>query len=201
VLERAVKSAPWPVNGADLTSQIRYIVWHLEGGDRYGVTLTLAAHDRGRETIAGLTWRCYSEDYLRMPKGQRCQIGDFQKLTLDDVVMVMTEVFALRTNLWTIANPRLRLAAIDFAINAGPDDAIPALQRAAGVTADGHFGPMSQAAVNGADANRLRESVMDERYQKAAKVVLKNRDQLANLLGWTVRFGKILRWRPEASAS
>lgn len=196
-----MKTAPWPVDREDLTSQVRWVVWHLEGGDRYGVTVTVGAHDRGGETIAGLTWCCYSEDYLRLPHGQRCPLAAFQALTLDDVVSVMTEVFALRTNLWRIADARLRLATVDFAINAGADDAVPALQRAAGVTADGQFGPESLAAVNEADPDVLRERVMDERYQKAAKVVLANRDQLANLLGWTVRFGKVLRWRPIAGSA
>jgi hypothetical protein len=116
--------------------------------------------------------------------------------------MVMTEVFALRTNLWTIADPRLRLAASISRSTPAPMTRSRRCSAPPASTADGHFGPMSQAAVNGADANACSANrVMDERYQKAAKVVLKNRDQLANLLGWTVRFGKILRWRPEASAS
>lgn len=196
-----MKTAPWPIDGPDLASQIRFIVWSLEGGDRYGVKLTLAAHDRGRETIAGLTWRCYSEDFLRLPRGERCPIAAFQQLTLDDIVQVMTEVFALRTNLWQIANPRLRLAVIDFAINAGADDAIPAVQRAAGVKADGIFGPASVQAVNAGDPDALREHVMDQRYQKAARQVVASRDQLANLNGWIVRFGRVLRWRPAAGAT
>lgn len=200
MLERAVTPAPWPIDQADLTSQIRWIVWRLEGGDRVGTVVSVNAHDLGRETIAGLTWRCYSEDYLRLPRGQRCPIADFQRLTLDDVVMVMTEVFALRTNLWTIADPRLRLAVVDFAIHAGADDAVPALQRAAGVDPDGDFGRISQATVNGADADLLRDRVMDQRYQKAAHVVLKDRDQLANLHGWLARFGQVLCWRPAAGA-
>ncbi|HXO85220.1 MAG TPA: putative peptidoglycan-binding domain-containing protein [Gemmatimonadales bacterium] len=192
--------APWPIAGTDLTSQIRWIVWRLEGGDRYGTTVTTARHDRGRETIAGLTWRCYSEDYLRLPRGQRCPLAQFQALTLDDVVEVMSEVFALRTNLWRIANPRLRLVVIDYAINAGADDAIPALQRAAGVSADGIFGRQTEAAVNAGDVEALREAVMADRYAKAAREVLRDREQLANLLGWINRFGQVLQWRPGAAA-
>lgn len=192
--------APWPIVGADLLSQVRWIVWRLEGGDRYGTAVTTARHDRGRETLAGLTWRCYSEDYLKLPRGQRCSLERFQQLTLDDVVQVMTEVFALRTNLWRIADPRLRLAVIDYAINAGADDAIPALQRAAGVSADGIFGPHTEQAVNAGDAIGLREAVMADRYAKAAREVLKDHEQLANLLGWINRFGKVLQWRPGAAA-
>ncbi len=189
-------SAPWPIDRDDLTSQIRYIVWELEGGRQVGTTLTTAPHDRGAETIAGLTWRCYSEDYLRLPRGKPCPIEDFQRLTLDDVVAVLAEVFALRTALWRVRDARLRLAVVDFAIHAGTDDAIPALQRAAGVTADAIFGPETQQAVNVGDAGLLRERVMAARYEKAARVVLADRDQLANLLGWLERFGKVLTWRP-----
>lgn len=192
-------AAPWPIDRDDLTSQIRFIVWELEGGNRFGTTVTTSTHDRGRETIAGLTWRCYSEDYLHLPRGQRSPIADFQRLTLDDVVTVMAEVFALRTNLWRIRDARLRLAVVDFAINAGADDAVPALQRAAGVAADGIFGPETQAAVNAGDAEVLRERVFDARYQKAGRVVLAQRDQLANLNGWLVRFGRVLTWRPSVA--
>ena len=92
------RTPPWPIDGPELLTQIRWIVWALEGGDRVGTTLTHAPTDRGRETIAGLTWRCYSEDYLRLATGQRCPLEQFQALTLDDVVTVLMEVFALRTN-------------------------------------------------------------------------------------------------------
>lgn len=194
------RTAPWPIDGPELLTQVRWIVWRLEGGDRYGTTLTHRPTDRGRETIAGLTWRCYSEDYLRLPKRTRCPIEDFQRLTLDDVVTVMLEVFALRTNLWKILDPRVRLAVVDYAINAGADDAIPALQRAAGIAADGIFGPGTEYAVNAADPERLREHVMDERYQKAARVVIADHSQLANLWGWMTRFGKVLKWRAAAAA-
>jgi lysozyme family protein len=191
---------PWPIDGPDLTSQVRWIVWMLEGGNRYGTAVTNDVHDRGHETIAGLTWRCYSEDYLRLPHGERCPLEEFQQLGLDDVVHVMTEVFALRTNLWRIVDPRLRLAVIDFAINAGADDAVPALQRAVGIRVDGIFGPITEAAANGPNAAIVRERVMDERYRKAALIVARDRDQLANLSGWMRRFGLVLCWRPGVAA-
>lgn len=190
-----MKAAPWPIEGPELLTQVRWIVWRLEGADRYGTAATNVPTDHGGHTIAGLTWRCYSEDYLRLPKGKRCPIEQFKALTLDDVVHVLLEVFALRTNLWKILDPRLRLAVIDYAINAGADDAIPALQRAAGVSADGIFGRATERAVNAGDPDRLRDAVFDERYQKAAREVLKDREQLANLLGWVRRFGQVLRWR------
>lgn len=188
-------AAPWPVDRDDLTSQIRFIVWELEGGRLVGTRVTSAAADRGRETIAGLTWRCYSEDFLLLPRGQRCPIEAFGALTLDDIVGVMAEVFALRTNLWRIRDAQLRLSVIDFAIHAGADDAIPALQRAAGVAADGVFGPESQHTVNAGDASLLRDRVLAARYEKAAREVLRDREQLANLHGWLVRFGKVMTWR------
>ena len=195
-----MKAAPWPLTGSDLLSQVRWIVWALEGGDRYGADVTTQAHDHGGATIAGLTWRCYSEDYLRLARGERCPLEDFRKLTLDDVVHVLLEVFALRPGLWKIRDPRLRLAVVDYAINAGADDAIPALQRAAGVHVDGIFGPDTERATNAGDPDRLRELVLDDRYQKAARVVVADRDQLANLVGWIRRFGQILRWRAAALA-
>lgn len=193
------RTPPWPIEGPELLTQLRWVCWSLEGGDRYGTLVTKAAADRGGETIAGLTWRCYSEDYLRLPTGTKCPIEQFQQLTLDDVVQVMLEVFALRTNLWKILDPRLRLACIDEAINSGPAIAIENLQRALGLSADGVFGPVTERAVNACDVDRVREQVLDARYQRDVRIAIADRSQLANLLGWTSRCGKVLRWRAAAA--
>jgi lysozyme family protein len=196
VLERALNAAPWPIDRDDLTSQIRFIVWELEGGNRVGTTLTTSAHDRGRETIAGLTWRCYSEDYLHLPAGQRCPIADFQRLTVDDVVTVMAEVFALRTNLWRIRDARLRLAVVDSAIQFGPGDPIRWLQAALKVPVDGSFGPESLARTNDhADPIDLRDAVIASRIERHALRVIQDQTQLGFLAGWLRRCGRVLCWR------
>lgn len=189
-------TAPWPITGSDLLSQVRWIVWELEGA-KFGHYPAARAHDLGGRTLSGLTWRTYSEEYLRLPTGTLCPQADFDALTLDDVVDVMLELFAMRTNIHRIADPRLRFAVLDFAVNAGADDAIPALQRGLGVHADGILGRDTEGALGQCESyDALREWVMDERYQKAGRVVVKRHDQLGNLQGWLSRFGRVLRWRP-----
>ncbi len=190
-----MRTAPWPITGADILGQVRFITWELEGG-KFGVGVTTDARDRGKETKAGLTWRCYSEDFLRLPRGSKCPYARFAALTLDDVVDVLLEVFGLRTNLFRVEHPHVRLATLDFAINAGADDAVPALQRAVGVRADGVIGPVTLRAVNmHPDPGLVVAGILDVRYQKAARVCVATPSQLAFLHGWTVRFGRVLRWR------
>jgi lysozyme family protein len=189
------RTPPWPIDHADVLSQARFIVWELEGG-KFGVDVTHDPRDRGKETKAGLTWRCYSEDFLRLPKGTKCRYAQFAALTLEDVVTVILEVFGFQTSIFRIEHPHVRLATLYFAINAGADDAVPALQRAAGVTADGVIGPVTLRAVNThADPQLLVAGILDARYQKAARVCVATPSQLAFLHGWCVRFGRILRWR------
>jgi lysozyme family protein len=57
------------------------------------------------------------------------------------------------------------LAVFDFAVNSGPPRAIRHLQRAIGVTQDGHMGPMTLAAARAADPATLIPKLMDSRVQ------------------------------------
>lgn len=57
------------------------------------------------------------------------------------------------------------LALFDFAVNSGPDRAVRTLQAALGVAADGEVGPVTLAALRGADLARL---VNDFCYRRLA---------------------------------
>lgn len=55
------------------------------------------------------------------------------------------------------------LALFDFAVNSGPDRAVRTLQAALGVAADGEVGPVTLAALRGADLTRLVNDFCDRR--------------------------------------
>ncbi len=186
--------APWPLNAnGDVLEQCRFIVFELEGA-KFGHRVVDNTHDRGGRTLSGLTWKTYSQDYLRMKSGELCPQAEFDALSLDDVVEVILELFAMRPGIARIVDARLRFAVLDFAVHAGTDDAIPALQRALGVQADGHIGRDTLGALDRHPNPRaLWASVLDQRYQKAGREVVKHPAQAAFLDGWLSRFGRVLQ--------
>lgn len=187
-------TAPWPLLPlGTVMDQVRWIVFELEGG-KFGHRVVNNPKDPGKHTLSGLTRLTYSRDYLRLPAPALTPLEQFAALTLDDVVAVIVELFAMRTGIWRIQDPALRFCVLDFAINAGADDAIPALQRALGVTPDGSIGRDTMGALEHHTNPRLLfAAVLDARYQKAGHRIVERPDQLGFLHVWLDRFGRILR--------
>lgn len=75
------------------------------------------------------------------------------------------------------------LAVFDAAVNVGPAWAVPALQRAVGVTPDGFIGPQTIAAVNAAPSGCEGYLVAREDYYRSLKFSLRQR----YLKGWLNR--------------
>ena len=138
-------------------------------------------NDRGGRTRHGLTFRLFLEE---RPNGT---LEQFQALTRDEIVDILTEVFALRPGLWRITNEALRFVVIDFAIHSNPRRATTALQKAAGVTVDGIFGPDTEAAVNRLDAEVLRKRVLANRLRFLGRLITDDRSQAAFAAGWCAR--------------
>jgi lysozyme family protein len=189
-------SAPWPIDGADLLTQARRIVWLHEGGNR-GTKPHTHPKDAGGRTRAGLTWRCYSEDFLRMKRGTLCPVEEFDALTLDEIVNVMLDVFAMRPNIWRIEDPRLRFISLDSAILFGAGRAVMFLQAALSVTMDGLFGPQTGGALaRHPQIDAVRELAVMARVERHGRRVIEQPDQLVFLAGWLARCRHVLAWRP-----
>jgi hypothetical protein len=140
-------TAPWPLLPlGGVIDQARFIAWEFEGA-KFGHRVVDHPRDPGGRTLSGLTLRTYSREYRRLPEPTLAPVAEFDALTLDEVVDVLIELFAMRTGIWQIGDPALRLAVLDFAIHAGADDAVPALQRAIGVEADGQIGRQTLGAL------------------------------------------------------
>jgi lysozyme family protein len=173
----------------DVLSQTRFIVEQFEGG------ISDHPSDRGGLTRYGVTLRLFAA-FLRLPVNAPRVREQFDALTRDDAYGVIAEMFAMRPNLHVIRDPRLRFAVLDYAVNSGDRTAIKALQQAAGVEADGILGRITESAVNShPDPDWLRERVMDARYQHLGRIVVRDRTQLAFLVGWLIRLGRVAAWR------
>ena len=189
-------TAPWPIDRADVLSQVRHIVWEHEGAKR-GDGPTVHPKDLGGRTRAGLTWRTYSA-WLGLPVGELCPVATFDGLVLDAIVQVLADVFAMQSRFWAIRDARLRFIAIDTAVLFGVPRATEFLQTAVGgLAVDGLFGRQTEGALaRFPDVDVLRERVIDLRNQRHATRVVERPDQLAFLVGWIRRSGRAMAWRP-----
>lgn len=89
--------------------------------------------DPGGETKFGISKRSYPR-------------VDIKALTWEGAVDIYRTDFWLRVHADAMP-PALQYQALDFAVNSSPETAVRKLQAAAGVADDGHWGPVTQAAV------------------------------------------------------
>lgn len=89
--------------------------------------------DPGGETQWGISKRSYPN-------------VDIKALTRDGAKAIYLSDFWLRVHADTMPDV-LAFQALDFAVNSGIETAVRKLQAAAGVADDGHWGPITQAAV------------------------------------------------------
>lgn len=164
----------------DVRAQVASIVDFFEGG--------LSDHpaDRGGLTKYGVTL-----ETLRRVRPAATDV-DLRALTKDDAIDLLTEEYALKPGLGRIADDAVRFAVIDYAINSGPVTAIRAVQRAAGVVADGIFGPDTEAAVNRFDVRMLLRLLVAQRLRHLGRIITRDPRQSAFASGWMNRVASIL---------
>ena len=117
-------------------------------------------HDPGGPTQSGITQRVY--DAYRSNKGlPRRHVSTLQPAERDEIYWLN---YWLPSHAGTLP-PGLDLAVWDFAVNSGPGRAIKVLQRVLGVTADGHFGQLTEAAARRSDLPRLIAAYVEARRE------------------------------------
>lgn len=174
-----VPPAPAPKN-ADQQSSARFdacmpFIFKAEGG------YSDNPNDRGGPTNFGIT--------LATLKNYE----DNQNLTADDVKKLIPDMAKeiYRTAYWNRmqcgALPAgLDLEVFDFGVNAGPGEAVKALQKIVGVTPDGSIGPITLAAVRA-----LNPRDLISRYSDARLAFYKALNQPEFEQGWTTRVAQI----------
>ena len=125
---------------------INFVIDVFEGGATY----TDAPGDLGGATKFGIT-----RPFLARAWGRPVSKADIRNLTREEAVEAYRVLLIEQARLGRIRDWRVLFAVFDFAVNAGEDDAIPALQRALGVTADGIIGPQTQRALEQADGQLI----------------------------------------------
>ena len=147
------------------------ILLHEEGG------FSADPHDRGGITNLGVTiavWR----QWVHGP----VSIDTMRALKPADVAPLYRALY------WNAAScdalpPVMALCVFDFAVNAGVGRAARILQKVAGVTADGHIGPKTIAAV---------KPEMIHAYCDARRAYYRSLDQFPRYgRGWTARADRI----------
>jgi lysozyme family protein len=111
---------------------ITFVIDVFEGGSKY----TDAPGDHGGATKYGIT-----RTFLARAWGKPISKLDIKNLTLQQAIDAYRLVLLVQAGLRSIEDWRVLLVVYDFAVNAGADDAIPALQRAVGAQPDGRLGP------------------------------------------------------------
>jgi len=129
----------------DLVDQIGFILDTFEGE-----VFSNDGADPGGATRYGITQRTL-QYYRRALTGNPALVvtaADVATMTRGEAIDIGVSIFAVESGLALILDARLRFVAVDYAFHAGWDAAIRALQAGVGVAVDGHFGPISQNAVN-----------------------------------------------------
>ena len=112
------------------------------------------SRDPGGETKFGISKRSYPS-------------LDIANLTLGQAKAIY------RHDFWDVlgeAHPAIKFQVFDFAVNSGIGTAIRKLQAAIGVADDGHWGPMSEAALERANVNDVLMLFAAERLDYLRKL-------------------------------
>lgn len=97
-----------------------------------------------------------------------------------------------RRNFWSYWLDQFQSQSIaswvyDKRVNMGTETAVKLLQRALGITADGHLGSGTLNAVNSADPEKLREKLREQAKTYYLAIVERDPSQKVFLNGWIAR--------------
>jgi len=151
--------------------------------------------DKGGPTKFGITIETLSDwrvSKLLLP----ATIGDVVTLSEAEARQIYRFDYVIDPRFGEIEDEQLRFNVIDAGVLHGPGWAARRLQEVAGVDADGVVGPVTLAAVNDADPDRLNLLFSCRRIRKHVDVVKKYPSQLTWLRGWINR----ATWQIEAEA-
>lgn len=139
------------------------------------------ADDPGGRTSRGITQAEYNG---------YCSLHDLPKGDVWNAAEIaITDIY--RTSYWQPYCPQLPAGPdyvfFDEAVNSGIHEAALVLQRALGVTADGHIGVVTMAAVKAADPAALVDRMSAERLKVYDEIVKKRPKSRKYLRGWDDR--------------
>ena len=143
--------------------------------------------DRGGATKYGITLKT-----LESWRGEPVTAEDVRDLDQSEARRIYERLYIQGPGFDRIAGRRLRELAVDCAVNHGPSQAARWLQAAAGVKADGIFGPKSLAAINEANETASFKSVLASRCRFYGRLIASDPSQAAFAAGWTTRLAEFI---------
>lgn len=138
--------------------------------------------DRGGATNRGITQGVY--DQWRMAHDRPTQ--SVERLTWDEVHAIYHRNYWVAGRCDALRWP-VSLAHFDGCVNHGVGGAIKLLQRAVGVTDDGVWGPVTQAAIEDMEDELIVLRLLMERIKKYVAIANHNTTQRKFLRGWLKR--------------
>jgi lysozyme family protein len=149
---------------------------HWEGG------YTDNPADHGGATNEGITQATY--DRYRTSCDEALQ--SVERIDDSEVFEIYSEMYWTPGHCGDLSN-RLASCHFDWCVNHGVTGAIKTLQAALGVTADGVFGPESQAAAQNAAADETIEAYLTLRRTRYHQIANADPTQMQFLAGWLSR--------------
>jgi lysozyme family protein len=146
--------------------------------------------DRGGKTMWGVTQGTY--DGWRKSKG--LQIQSVKNITKAEVRRIYEDLYWKAAGCDRLPWP-INYLTFDAAVNSGPSRAVRWTQTGLGIPADGQVGPktesVAKAVVDQGDGKAILR-IVDQRVQFLSRLVQKQPDQAAFLLGWWRRTVRVL---------
>jgi len=162
--------------------QIISVILEKEGGSAY----TNDPDDPGGPTKYGITLGLLKEIQ------PDATVDTVKNLSEDRARQIYTTVFIVGTKFSLITDMKLRHLLVDTAVNCGRSRAIKWLQFSLGVTPDGVFGPKTEKALLGMDAEVTYRHVAAYRLVHYVDIAGANPKLEKFLRGWVARVTEFL---------
>jgi lysozyme family protein len=167
-------------------SAVAVVVARLLSPRREGTAFVDDPDDHGGPTHFGIT-----ADFLSEVTAKACTAEDVKNLTQADAEGIYA-TWMMKRQFAALPTIPLMDAVTDYAVHSGPGRAIEALQRAAGVKADGGLGPLTLAAVAKDDPLALACAVCSARASQWARDFEGDPSQRTFAAGWLARLADVL---------
>jgi lysozyme family protein len=143
--------------------------------------------DRGEATKYGITRETLSDH-----RGEAVSVDEVRRLTEDEARTIYREEYIEAPGYHGIHDASLQGLVVDAGVNHGPHRASRWLQRAAGVTVDGHVGPQTLVAVNEGSTLPTYLEFIRIRAEFYGKIITNDPSQARFAHGWLRRLGEFL---------
>lgn len=150
--------------------------------------------DKGGPTNNGITLPVLTQ-YL----GRPASVAELQALTTQQSLDIFAKLFIVAPGFDSIEDPSLLELVVDCAVNHGSMRPATWLQQAAGMPLaqqDGHFGPMSQAAIAALSPASVYRKVLAARARFYGQIVSHDQSQAQFDGGWMERLAHFIEATP-----